>query len=98
MKSVTRIQPKRYENGKGETLWLLFVMAISLWLIQIPYVLAQESPRISAIFPSGGKIGKAVEGSIQGADLDGSRTLIIQGQPGITGELFATRGYVDDTY
>ena len=99
MKSVTRIQPKRYENGKGKPLWLPFVMAIScLWLIQIPYVLAQESPRISAIFPSGGKIGKAVEVSIQGSDLDGAHTLIIEGEPGITGELFATGGKVDDTY
>jgi len=67
-------------------------------LAQIPRVFAQGTPRINALFPAGGQVGTTIDVSVQGADLDGAHTLILEGDPGITGELFDAGTEVDTTY
>ncbi|MCZ6678545.1 MAG: pre-peptidase C-terminal domain-containing protein [Candidatus Poribacteria bacterium] len=43
-------------------------------------------------------MGTTVDVSIQGADLDDAHALIIEGEPGITGEVFSAGGEVDTTH
>ncbi len=59
---------------------------------------AQATPRLNSLFPAGGQAGKTVEVKIQGSDLDGAHTLIVEGDPGITGTLNTGGGEVDETH
>ena len=59
---------------------------------------AQGSPRLNSLFPAGGQLGTTVEVAMQGSDLEAAHTLIIEGEPGITGQLHAGGGEVDDTH
>ena len=59
---------------------------------------AQGTPRLNSLFPAGGQIGTTVEIAIQGSDLEGAHTLIVEGDPGITAQLHPGGGEVDDTY
>ena len=59
---------------------------------------AQATPRLNSLFPAGGQVGKTVEVKIQGSDLDGAHTLIVEGDPGITGTLNTGGGEVDETH
>lgn len=59
---------------------------------------AQGTPRLNSLFPAGGQLGTTVEVAIQGSDLEGAHTLMIEGEPGITGQLHAGGGEVDDTH
>ncbi len=61
-------------------------------------VFAQATPRLNSLFPTGAQVGKTVEVKIQGSDLDGAHTLIVEGEPGITGKLNAGGGEVDETH
>ena len=74
------------------------ILAICFELIAVACTFAQGTPRVSALFPAGGQAGTTVDVSIQGADLDDAHALIVEGEPGITGELFAAGGEVDTTY
>ncbi len=57
-----------------------------------------NQPRLNSLFPAGGQVGTTVEMKVQGADLKGAHTLIIEGEPGITGELHAGGGEIDNTH
>ena len=70
----------------------LFFLAIS-----IP-ASAQGTPRLNSLFPAGGQLGTTVEIAIQGSDLEGAHTLIVEGDPGITAQLHTGGGEVDDTH
>ena len=59
---------------------------------------AQATPRLNSLFPAGAQVGKKVEVKIQGSDLDGAHTLIVEGDPGITGKLNVGGGEVDETH
>ena len=59
---------------------------------------AQGTPRLNSLFPAGGQLGTTVEIAIQGSDLEGAHTLIIEGDPGITAQLHPGGGEVDDTH
>ncbi|MCE2402874.1 hypothetical protein J4G08_18570 [Candidatus Poribacteria bacterium] len=61
-------------------------------------VFAQATPRLNSLFPAGAQTGKNVEVKIQGSDLDGAHTLIVEGDPGITGTLNTGGGDVDETH
>ncbi|MBI1930816.1 hypothetical protein HYR99_42035, partial [Candidatus Poribacteria bacterium] len=74
-----------------------FVITNCFWMVLASNLFAQ-TPTINALFPAGGQVGAAVDVSIQGANLDEAHTLIIEGEPGITGELFAAGGEVDTTH
>ena len=65
--------------------------------IAIP-TFAQGVPRLNSLFPAGGQFGTTIEIAIQGSDLEGAHTLIIEGEPGITAQLYPGGGAVDDTY
>lgn len=71
---------------------MLFFLAIG-----IP-TFAQGTPRLNSLFPAGGQLGTTVEIAIQGADLEGAHTLIIEGEPGITAQLYPSGGEIDDTH
>ncbi len=66
--------------------------------VQCRSAFAQGTPRINALFPAGGQVGTTVDVSVQGADLTDAHTLIIEGDTGITGELFDSSGEVDTTH
>ena len=83
---------------KFSRIYYILMFISCLMLIQMPHVFAQESPRISSLFPAGGKVGTTTEISIQGANLNDAHTMIIRGAPGITAELFAVGGEVDTTH
>jgi len=59
---------------------------------------AQGVPRLNSLFPAGGQLGTTIEIAIQGSDLEGAHTLIIEGEPGITAQLHPGGGAIDDTY
>ncbi len=71
---------------------VLFLTSISM------SVFAQGTPRLNSLFPAGGQLGTTVEIAIQGSDLEGAHTLIIEGDPGITAQLHPGGGEVDDTH
>ena len=70
--------------------WLFLSIAISTF--------AQGVPRLNSLFPAGGQLGTTIEVAIQGSDLEGAHTLIIEGEPGITAQLHPGGDAVDDTH
>ena len=70
--------------------WLFLSIAIPTF--------AQGVPRLNSLFPAGGQLGTTIEVAIQGSDLEGAHTLIIEGEPGITAQLHPGGGAVDDTH
>ena len=77
---------------------IIFTLFTVLFLsIGIP-TFAQGVPRLNSLFPAGGQLGTTIEIAIQGSDLEGAHTLIIEGEPGITAQLHSGGGAVDDTY
>ena len=80
-------------RGLQPLLRLLFIVSLCA-----PVTLfAQDTPRLNSLFPAGGQVGMTVEVRIQGSDLGGAHTLIVEGAPGITGTLHAGGGKVDET-
>ena len=75
-----------------QTLFTLLFLSIA-----IP-TFAQGVPRLNSLFPAGGQLGTIIEIAIQGSDLEGAHTLIIEGEPGITAQLHLGGGAVDDTH
>ena len=71
---------------------MLFLTSMSM------LAFAQGTPRLNSLFPAGGQLGTTVEIAIQGSDLEGAHTLIIEGDPGITAQLHPGGGEVDDTH
>ena len=77
---------------------IIFTLFTVLFLsIGVP-TFAQGVPRLNSLFPAGGQLGTTIEIAIQGSDLEGAHTLIIEGEPGITAQLHPGGGAVDDTY
>ncbi|MDX1932530.1 MAG: pre-peptidase C-terminal domain-containing protein [Capsulimonadales bacterium] len=68
----------------------------ALWLWASGIARAQE-PRIAALFPAGAKAGETVEVAMRGGNLNGAKSLIVTGAPGITAELMAAGGAVDES-
>lgn len=84
---------KRYHlKNITQTLFRVLFLFIS-----VP-IFAQGVPRLNSLFPAGGQLGTTIEIAIQGSDLEGAHTLIIEGEPGITAQLHPGGGPVDDTY
>ena len=84
---------------RTSTLYLVFLACVGcFFLAQSRSTFAQGTPRINALFPAGGQVGTTVDVSVQGADLVEAHTLIIEGETGITGELFDSSGEVDTTH
>ena len=75
-----------------QTLFTVFFLSIGV------HTFAQGVPRLNSLFPAGGQLGTTIEIAIQGSDLEGAHTLIIEGEPGITAQLHPGGGAVDDTY
>ena len=75
-----------------QTLFTVFFLSIG-----VP-TFAQGVPRLNSLFPAGGQLGTTIEIAIQGSDLEGAHTVIIEGEPGITAQLHPGGGAVDDTY
>ncbi len=88
---------KKIAHAKDCRIFFLILMICS-WLVPVTHVCSQRTPRINVLFPAGGQVGTTVDVSIQGADLDDAHILIIEGEPGISGNLFAEGGEVDTTY
>ena len=77
---------------------IIFTLFTVLFLsISVP-TFAQGVPRLNSLFPAGGQLGTTIEIAIQGSDLEGAHTLIIEGEPGITAQLHPGGGAVDNTY
>lgn len=76
----------------------ILILALLVLLCTPISVFAQATPRLNSLFPAGAQVGKIVEVKIQGSDLDGAHTLIVEGDPGITGTLNAGGGKVDETH
>ena len=84
---------KRYRLASiTQTFFVVFFLSIG-----IP-TFGQGVPRLNSLFPAGGQLGTTIEIAIQGSDLEGAHTLIIEGEPGITAQLHPGGGEVDDTY
>ena len=94
MRTNTRLfLAKRYSLANiTQILFIVFFLSIG-----IP-TFAQGVPRLNSLFPAGGQLGTTIEIAIQGSDLEGAHTLIIDGEPGITAQLHPGGGAVDDTY
>ena len=94
MRTNTRLfLAKRYSLANiTQILFTVFFLSIG-----IP-TFAQGVPRLNSLFPAGGQLGTTIEIAIQGSDLEGAHTLIIDGEPGITAQLHPGGGAVDDTY
>lgn len=76
---------------------LLRILLLALMCAPIS-LFAQATPRLNSLFPAGAQAGKTVEVKIQGSDLDGAHTLIVEGDPGINGTLNTGGGEVDETH
>ena len=76
---------------------ILTLFSVLFFSIGVP-TFAQGIPRLNSLFPAGGQLGTTIEIAIQGSDLEGAHTLIIEGEPGITAQLYSGGGEVDDTY
>ena len=76
----------------------LSIFLLSFLLVFPGSLFAQGVPRLNSLFPAGGQLGTTIEIAIQGSDLEGAHTLIIEGAPGITAQLHPGGGEVDDTY
>jgi len=74
------------------------ILLLAFTLVFPGLLCAQSAPRLNSLFPAGGQLGTTVEVAIQGSDLEGAHTLIIEGEPGITAQLHAGGGEVDDTH
>ena len=74
------------------------IFLLSFLLVFPGSLFAQGVPRLNSLFPAGGQLGTTIEIAIQGSDLEGAHTLIIEGAPGITAQLHPGGGEVDDTY
>ena len=85
-------------NRTAQLYFVLFGFLGCFCLVQSDSVFAQGTPRINALFPAGGQVGTTVDVSVHGADLVEAHTLIIEGETGITGELFDSSGEVDTTH
>ena len=93
MRTNTSFFTKQYNLANiVQLLFTAFFLSIS-----IP-TFAQGIPRLNSLFPAGGQLGTTVEVAIQGSDLEGAHTLIIEGEPGITAQLYPVGGEVDDTH
>lgn len=80
-------------------IYLCYLLISTLFFLSISvFAFAQGTPRLNSLFPAGGQLGTTVEIAIQGSDLEGAHTLIIEGDPGITAQLHPGDGEVDDTY
>ena len=76
----------------------LLIFFFCFTLIFPGILFAQSNPRLNSLFPAGGQLGMTVEVAIQGSDLEGAHTVIIEGDPGITAQLHPVGGEVDDTH
>ncbi len=93
MRTSTSFFAKQYSLASvARILFTAFLLSIS-----IP-TFAQGVPRLNSLFPAGGQLGTTVEVAIQGSDLEGAHTLIVEGEPGITAQLHPVGGEVDDTH
>jgi hypothetical protein len=57
---------------------------------------AQQGPRITALFPAGAKAGETVEVSVRGGNLIGAKKLMVMGAGGVTAELVGGQVAVDE--
>ncbi len=73
---------------------LLFVVGMAALLLA-GAVQAQE-PRISALFPAGARTGETVEVAVRGGNLNGTKGILVTGAPGVSAELMAVGGTVDE--
>ena len=55
-----------------------------------------QQPRISALFPAGGKAGETVEVEIKGGNLLGAKEVVVLGAGGVTGEIVGGNAQVDE--
>ena len=76
----------------------LLIFLLGFLLVFPGSLFAQGVPRLNSLFPAGGQLGTTIEIAIQGSDLEGAHTLIIEGEPGITAQLHPGGGAIDDTY
>lgn len=77
---------------------LIPLLSVLVLLCTPNSLFAQAAPRLNSLFPAGAQVGKMVEVKIQGSDLDGAHTIIVEGDPGIIGKLNAGGGEVDETH
>ena len=93
MRTNTSFFAKQYSRASiVEILFTVFFFSIGT------PTFAQGVPRLNSLFPAGGQLGTTVEVAIQGSDLEGAHTLIIEGEPGITAQLYPVGGEVDDSH
>ncbi|RKU12379.1 hypothetical protein C6501_11130 [Candidatus Poribacteria bacterium] len=89
----------QYLDSRSRWNLQLFLCLLFIGAMFAPISLfAQATPRLNSLFPAGAQTGKTVEVKIQGSDLDGAHTIIVEGDPGITGTLNAGGGAVDETH
>ena len=93
MRTNTLFFPKQYSLASVARI----LFTVFLFSIGIP-TFAQGVPRLNSLFPAGGQLGTTVEIAIQGSDLEGAHSLIIEGEPGITAQLYPVGGEVDETH
>ncbi|MYC77877.1 hypothetical protein F4X10_19095 [Candidatus Poribacteria bacterium] len=75
-----------------QTLFTIFCLSIGI------SAFAQDVPRLNSLFPAGAQLGTMIEIALQGSNLEGAHTLIIEGEPGITAQLYPGGGEVDNTH
>ena len=94
MLTNTRLFSAKHYSVANITFTLFTIFSLSIGISAF----AQGVPRLNSLFPAGGQLGTTIEIAIQGSDLEGAHTLIIEGEPGITAQLHPGGGAVDDTY
>ena len=93
---IAKLRHWYFPRKAGQIPSAIFLLGFTLVFPQLLW--AQSTPRLNSLFPAGGQLGTTVEVAIQGSDLAGAHTLIIEGEAGITAQLHAGGGEVDDTH
>jgi hypothetical protein len=81
---------------KSRTLFLLFFV-LSLCLCASVVRVSAQMPRITTLFPIGGKADSSVEVEIRGANLNGADALLVSGA-GVTGRVLPSDAKPDETH
>ncbi|MFM7186426.1 MAG: hypothetical protein ACKO14_01275 [Armatimonadota bacterium] len=64
----------------------LVATSLLCWGLACPTI-AQQLPKIAAVYPAGAKTGSSVEVALRGANLSAAKELLVLGAPGVTAKL-----------
>ena len=80
---------------QGRHFWPLALTSAFVLALLAPAAFPQDAPRISALFPAGGKAGETVDVTVKGGNLLGAKEVIVLGPGGVKGEIVGGNATVD---